>query len=75
MALGNSEAKLIKLIVCPIFPVKSINISAKSMYWEAYGMRETNKNKAREIFTLLTKTLMPANEYFVKSRIALEDLN
>ncbi|HNZ53485.1 MAG TPA: hypothetical protein PKN76_05020 [bacterium] len=55
--------------------MKSINISAKSMYWEAYGMRETNKNKAREIFTLLTKTLMPANEYFVKSRIALEDLN
>ncbi|HSW61062.1 MAG TPA: hypothetical protein VLJ60_09695, partial [bacterium] len=55
--------------------MKSINISAKSMYWEAYGMRETNKDKAREIFTLLTKTLMPANEYFVKSRIALEDIN
>ncbi len=55
--------------------MKSINISAKSMYWEAYGIRESNKEKAKEIFTLLIKTLMPANEYFVKSRIALEDLN
>lgn len=55
--------------------MSSINITAKSMYWEAFGMRESNKEKAREIFTLLTKTLMPANEYFVKSRIALEDLN
>lgn len=54
--------------------MKSINITAKSMYWEAFGMRETNKSKAKEIFTLLTKTLMPSNEYFVKSRIALEEL-
>lgn len=54
--------------------MKSINITAKSMYWEAFGMRETNKAKAKEIFTVLTKTLMPSNEFFVKSRVALEDL-
>jgi len=54
--------------------MKSINITAKSMYWEAFGMRETDKAKAKEIFTVLTKTLMPSNEYFVKSLVALEDL-
>ena len=54
--------------------MNSINVTAKSMYWEAYGKRETDKAKAREIFTLLTKTLMPSNEFFLKAKTALEEL-
>ena len=54
--------------------MNSINDTAKSMYWEAYGKRETDKAKAREIFTLLTKTLMPSNEFFLKAKTALEEL-
>ena len=54
--------------------MNSINVTAKSMYWEAYGKRETDKAKAKEIFTLLTKTLMPSNEFFLKAKTALEEL-
>ena len=54
--------------------MNSINDTAKSMYWEAYGKRETDKAKAKEIFTLLTKTLMPSNEFFIKAKTALEEL-
>ena len=54
--------------------MKSIDTMAKSMYWEAYGMRESNKAKAKQIFELLTKTLMPSNEFFIKSITALEEL-
>ena len=54
--------------------MNSIDVTAKSMYWEAYGMRESNKAKAMEIFTLLTKTLMPSNEIFLKAKNALEEL-
>ena len=54
--------------------MNSINVTAKSMYWEAYGKRETDKAKAKEIFTLLIKTLMPSNEFFIKAKAALEDL-
>jgi hypothetical protein len=54
--------------------MKSIELTAKSMYWEAFGMRESNKAKAREIFTLLVKTLMPSSEFFVKSKAALDQL-
>lgn len=55
--------------------MKSISDTAKSIYWEAYGMKDGNKEKAKEIFTLLTKTLMPSNEYFIKAKIALDELN
>ena len=54
--------------------MNSINVTAKSMYWEAYGKRETDKAKAKEIFTLLIKTLMPSNEFFLKAKTALEEL-
>ena len=54
--------------------MNSINVTAKSMYWEAYGKRESDKAKAKEIFTLLTKTLMPSNEFFLKAKTALEEL-
>ena len=54
--------------------MNSINVTAKSMYWEAYGKRETDKAKAKEIFTLLTKTLMPSNEFFLKAKTALEEM-
>ena len=54
--------------------MNSINVTAKSMYWEAYGKRETDKAKAKEIFTLLVKTLMPSNEFFLKAKTALEEL-
>ena len=54
--------------------MNSINITAKAMYWEAYGKRETDKAKAKEIFELLTKTLMPSNEFFLKAKTALEEL-
>mgnify|MGYP001164761168 CR=1 FL=1 len=55
--------------------MKSISDTAKSMYWEAYGMKDGNKAKAKEIFILLTKTLMPSNEYFIKAKVALDELN
>ena len=54
--------------------MNSINVTAKSMYWEAYGKRETDKAKAREIFNLLVKTLMPSNEFFLKAKTALEEM-
>ena len=54
--------------------IKSIATTAKSLYWEAYGMKETNKDKAKKIFILITKTLMPSNEMFIKAKAALEDL-
>lgn len=54
--------------------MNSINVTAKSMYWEAYGKRETDKAKAREIFNLLIKTLMPSNEFFLKAKTALEEM-
>jgi len=54
--------------------MKSIASTAKSMYWEAYGMKETNKEKAKKIFVLITKTLMPSNEIFIKAKVALEEL-
>lgn len=54
--------------------MKSIISTAKSMYWEAYGMKETNKAKAKKIFILITKTLMPSNEIFIKAKAAIEDL-
>lgn len=54
--------------------MKSIATTAKSLYWEAYGMKETNKNKAKKILILITKTLMPSNEIFIKAKVALEEL-
>jgi len=54
--------------------MKSIELTAKSMYWEAFGMRDSNKAKAREIFTVLVKTLMPSSEYFVRAKAALDEL-
>ena len=54
--------------------MNAINETAKSMYWEAYGKRESDKAKAKEIFTLLVKTLMPSNEFFLKAKTALEEL-
>ena len=54
--------------------MKSIISTAKAMYWEAYGMKETNKAKAKKIFILITKTLMPSNEIFIKAKSAIEEL-
>jgi len=54
--------------------MKSIELTAKSMYWEAYGLRESDKAKAKEIFTVLIKTLMPSSEYFVRAKAALDEL-
>lgn len=54
--------------------MKSIVSTAKAMYWEAYGMKETNKVKAKKIFILITKTLMPSNEIFIKAKTAIEEL-
>ena len=54
--------------------MKSITTTANSLYWEAYGMKETNKEKAKKIFILITKTLMPSSETFIKAKVALEEL-
>jgi len=54
--------------------LKAIETTAKSMYWKAYGMRDTNKKEAQKVFEALVKTLMPSSEYFIKAKTALEEI-
>lgn len=54
--------------------LKAIETTAKSMYWKAYGVRDTNKKEARKVFEALVKTLMPSSEYFIKAKTALEEI-
>ncbi len=54
--------------------LKAIETTAKSMYWKAYGVRDTNKNEAKRVFEILVKTLMPSSEYFIKAKTALEEI-
>lgn len=54
--------------------LKAIETSAKSMYWKAYGLRDTNKKDAQKILETLIKTLMPSSEYFIKAKTALEEI-
>ncbi len=55
--------------------MQSINDTAKTMYWNGFGMRETNKSEAKKIFVTLIKLLYPSNEIYVKALIALDELN
>ncbi|HNT27890.1 MAG TPA: hypothetical protein PKH10_06910 [bacterium] len=54
--------------------LKAIETTAKSMYWKAYGLRDTNKKDAQKILETLIKTLMPSSEYFIKAKTALEEI-
>jgi hypothetical protein len=54
--------------------LKAIETTAKSMYWKAYGMRDTSKKEAQKILETLVKTLMPSSEYFIKAKTALEEI-
>ncbi|MCK5809428.1 hypothetical protein KAH37_10620 [bacterium] len=54
--------------------IKAVESTAKTLFWEAYGMRDSNKPKAVSIFKLLIKTLTPSNEMFVRSITELESL-
>ena len=54
--------------------LKAIKTKAQAMYWEAFGAKDSNKSKAVKILQILTKSLLPTNEIYLKSRILLEDL-
>jgi hypothetical protein len=54
--------------------LKAIKTKAQAMYWEAFGAKDGNKAKAVKILRMLTKSLLPTNEIYLKSRILLEDL-
>ena len=54
--------------------MKAIVSTAKTMYWTAYGLKDANKAKARKIFKMIISTLSPDNEYYLKSKTALESM-
>ena len=54
--------------------IKAVESTAKTLFWEAYGIRDSNKPKAIAIFKKLTKTLTPSNEIFVRAITELESL-
>ena len=54
--------------------LKAISSKAQSVYWEAFGMKETNKSKATRTLEMLMKNLLPTDEIYLKSMMLLEEL-
>ena len=54
--------------------INSVKDTAKTLYWKAYGMRETNKSEARKILQNLIQSILPTNEFYIKSRALLEEI-
>jgi hypothetical protein len=54
--------------------MKAISTKAQTMYWEAFGMRDSNKSKAVRILENLIKNLLPTDEFYLKSMMLLEEL-
>jgi hypothetical protein len=54
--------------------MKSINEKAAAMYWEAYGMKDTNKQQSVRILQTLIRSLLPMDEFFLKSGQLLDEL-
>ena len=54
--------------------LKAISTKAQALYWEAFGMRETNKSKATRTLEMLMKSLLPTDEIYLKSMLLLEEL-
>jgi len=41
---------------------------------KAFGMKDTNKTEAKKLFKTVLKVLLPANEFFIKAMIALDEI-
>ena len=54
--------------------LNSINSKAKAIYWEAFGIKESDKTKARKMLQQLLKSLLATDEYFLRSRALLEEI-
>ena len=54
--------------------LKAISTKAQALYWEAFGMKETNKSKATRTLEMLVKNLLPTDEIYLKSVMLLEEL-
>jgi len=54
--------------------LKAISKTAKALYWNAFGMKDTNKYKAKKILKNLLSSLLPTNPYFLKAKSLLDDL-
>ena len=54
--------------------LKAISTKAQALYWEAFGMKETNKSKAVRTLEMLMKNLLPTDEIYLKSMMLLEEL-
>jgi hypothetical protein len=54
--------------------LKAISSKAQSVYWEAFGMKDTNKSKAVRMLENLMKNLLPTDETYLKSMMLLEEL-
>ena len=54
--------------------LKAISSKAQAVYWEAYGMKDTNKSKAVRTLEMLMKNLLPTDETYLKSMMLLEEL-
>jgi len=55
--------------------LKTVAEAAKSLYWKGYSMKDTDKRKAKEIFQTLLDTLTPANEYYTKVLITIDQMD
>ena len=54
--------------------MKALSSKAQAIYWEAFGMKETNKAKAIRTLENLMKNLLPTDETYLKSMMLLEEL-
>ncbi|MFO7734988.1 MAG: hypothetical protein R6W70_02100, partial [bacterium] len=55
--------------------LQAIEEKAKTLYWKAYGQRDSNKSEAKKTLRNLRNSLMPTNEFFLKSKMLLDELN
>ncbi|MGI6393739.1 MAG: hypothetical protein ACOX2F_03235 [bacterium] len=54
--------------------LKAISTKAQAMYWDASGSKDSNKAKAIKILEMLMKSLLPTDEFYLKSMLLLEEL-
>jgi len=54
--------------------LKAISAKASAMFWEASGVKDSNKSKAVRILETLLKSLLPTDEIYLKSMLLLEEL-
>ena len=54
--------------------LKTLSSKAQTIYWEAFGMKDSNKAKAIRTLENLMKNLLPTDEFYLKSMMLLEEL-